>query len=153
LNPNHDENKGEATMTPNQIELVQSSLAKVAPIADVAAELFYGRLFEIAPGVKPLFHGDMREQGRKLMTTLGVVVNGLKNLDAILPAAKALAARHVGYGVKAADYAPVGEALIWTLQKGLDADFTAEVKTAWLAAYGAVSGVMIAEAYGEEAAA
>jgi nitric oxide dioxygenase len=153
LNPNHDENKGEATMTPNQIELVQSSLAKVAPIADVAAELFYGRLFEIAPGVKPLFHGDMREQGRKLMTTLGVVVNGLKNLDAILPAAKALAARHVGYGVKAADYAPVGESLIWTLEKGLGADFTAEVRTAWLAAYGVVSGVMIAEAYGEEAAA
>ena len=140
-------------MTPNQIDLVQSSFAKVAPISDVAAGLFYGRLFEIAPEVKPLFRGDMGEQGRKLMATLGVVVNGLKNLDAILPAAKALAVKHVGYGVKAADYAPVGEALIWTLEKGLGADFTTEVKGAWVAAYGALSGVMIAEAYGEEAAA
>ena len=140
-------------MTPNQIDLVQLSFAKVAPISDVAAGLFYGRLFEIAPEVKPLFRGDMGEQGRKLMATLGVVVNGLKNLDAILPAAKALAVKHVGYGVKAADYAPVGEALIWTLEKGLGADFTTEVKGAWLAAYGALSGVMIAEAYGEEAAA
>ncbi len=139
-------------MTPNQIDLVQSSLAKVAPIADVAADLFYRRLFEIAPEVKPLFHRDMREQGRKLMTTLGVVVNGLRNLDAILPAAKALAVKHVGYGVKAADYAPVGEALIWTLENGLGADFTAQVRTAWLAAYGALSGVMIAEACGEQAA-
>ncbi|MGO8834389.1 MAG: globin family protein [Roseiarcus sp.] len=140
-------------MTPVQIDFVQSSFAKVVPIADVAADLFYRRLFEIAPEVKPLFHGDMREQGRKLMTTLGVVVNGLKNLDAIVPAARALAIRHVGYGVKAADYAPVGEALIWTLEKGLGAEFNAEVKSAWLAAYGAVSGVMIDAAYGAEAAA
>ena len=140
-------------MTPIQVDLVQTSFAKVAPIADTAAALFYGRLFEIAPELKPLFHGDMAEQGRKLMMTLGVVVNGLKNMDAILPAAKALAIRHVGYGVKAADYAPVGEALIWTLDKGLGPDFTAEVKNAWLAAYGALSGVMIGEAYGEEAAA
>ena len=140
-------------MTPIEIDLVQSSFVKVAPIADTAAALFYGRLFEIAPEVKPLFRGDMTEQGRKLMTTLGVVVSGLKNLEAILPAAKALAVKHVGYGVKAADYKPVGEALIWTLEKGLGDDFTDEVKSAWLAAYGALSGVMVAEAYGREAAA
>ena len=140
-------------MTPIQIDLVQSSFAKVAPTSDTAAALFYGRLFEIAPELKLLFRDDMAEQGRKLMMTLGVVVNGLKNFDAILPAAKALAMRHVGWGVKAADYAPVGEALIWTLDKGLGPDFTAEVKNAWLAAYGALSGVTIAEAYCEEAAA
>jgi nitric oxide dioxygenase len=140
-------------MTPDQIDLVQSSFAKVVPIADVAAELFYGRLFEIAPEVKPLFKGDMREQGRKLMSTLGVVVAGLKNLEAVLPAAKALAVRHVGYGVAAADYEPVGEALIWTLNKGLGEGFTPATKEAWLAAYGALSGVMIAEAYGAEATA
>jgi hemoglobin-like flavoprotein len=140
-------------MTPEQIDLVQTSFAKVAPIADTAATLFYDRLFEIAPETKPLFRGDMNEQGRKLMTTLGVVVNGLKNLDAILPAARALAVKHVGYGVTAAHYTPVGEALIWTLEKGLGSDFTAKTKEAWLAAYGALSGVMIAEAYGKEAAA
>src|SRR5579863_3132398 len=140
-------------MTPDQIDLIQSAFAKVAPIADVAADLFYGRLFEIAPEVKPLFRGDMREQGRKLMTTLGVVVSGLRNLEAILPAAKALAVKHVGYGVAAAHYKPVGEALIWTLEKGLGQGFTSEVRDAWLGAYGALSGVMIAEAYGREAAA
>ena len=140
-------------MTPHQVDLVQSSFAKVAPIADAAAAMFYGRLFEIAPEVKPLFHGDMAEQRRKLMTTLGVVVNGLKNLDAVLPQARALAVKHVAYGVKAAHYAPVGEALIWTLDRGLGADFTSEVRSAWLAAYGALSGVMIAEAYGEQDAA
>ncbi len=140
-------------MTPDQIDLVQSSFAKVAPVADVVADMFYRRLFEIAPEVKPLFRSDMREQGRKLMTTLGVVVSGLKNLDAILPAAKALAVKHLAYGVAAAHYKPVGEALVWTLEKGLGEDFSLETRTAWLAAYGALAGVMIAEAYGAEAAA
>jgi hemoglobin-like flavoprotein len=140
-------------MTPDQIDLVQTSFAKVAPSADTAAGLFYGRLFEIAPETRPLFRGDMSEQGRKLMTTLGVVVNGLKNLDAILPAAKTLAVKHVGYGVKAAHYTSVGEALIWTLEKGLGPAFTTQTKEAWVAAYGALSSVMIAEAYGKEAAA
>ena len=140
-------------MTPEQVDLVQSSFAKVAPIAETAAGLFYNRLFEIAPQTKALFHVDMAEQGRKLMTTLGVVVRGLKNLDAILPAAKALAVKHVAYGVTAAHYKPVGEALIWTLEQGLGPDFTPEVKDAWLSAYGALSGVMIAEAYGKEVAA
>ena len=140
-------------MTPHEIELVQSSFAKVAPIADTAAQLFYARLFEIAPSVKPLFHGDMAEQRRKLMAALGVVVKGLTNLEAVVPVAQALAVRHVGYGVKAADYAPVGEALLWTLQQGLGEAYTPEVATAWTTAYQTLSGVMIAAAYNEEAAA
>lgn len=134
-------------MTPSQIDLVQSSFVKVVPIAETAASLFYGRLFEVAPEVKPLFRGDMKEQGRKLMTTLAVVVNGLKAPDTILPAAKALAVKHVGYGVTAEHYVPVGAALIWTLEQGLGDDFTPETRDAWLAAYTLLSGVMIEEAY------
>ncbi|MEM1307273.1 MAG: globin domain-containing protein, partial [Pseudomonadota bacterium] len=91
-------------MTPDDIARVQASFAKVAPIADDAAALFYGRLFEIAPEVKPLFKGDMAEQGAKLMATLKVVVDGLNDLDAVLPAARALAVRHVDFGVEAQHY-------------------------------------------------
>ena len=90
----------------------------VAPTSQAAA-LFYGRLFEIAPAVKSLLRGDMTEQGCKLMATLGVVVNSLGNLEAVLPAASALAKRHVDYGVKAADCTPVGAALLWTLEQNL----------------------------------
>jgi hemoglobin-like flavoprotein len=139
-------------MTPSQVELVQASFAKVLPIAGTAASLFYGRLFDIAPDVKPMFKGDMTEQGRKLITTLGVVVNGLRDLDAVLPAARALAAKHVGYGVRAEHYQPVGAALIWTLEQGLGEAFTTETRDAWTAAYGALSGVMIEAAYGKAAA-
>lgn len=130
-------------MTPSQIDLVQQSFSKVAPIADTAAALFYGRLFEIAPEVKPLFRGDMAAQGKKLMATLAVVVGGLKDLPAILPAAEALARRHVDYGVTDAHYAPVGAALLWTLEQGLGDAFTPDVKDAWAEAYGLLSAVMI----------
>ena len=140
-------------MTPDQIKAIQVSFAKVAPISEQAAALFYGRLFEIAPEVKPLFHGDMKEQGRKLMSTLAVVVNGLSNLETILPAASALAKKHVGYGVKAEHYAPVGAALLWTLERGLGADWTRPLAEAWGAAYGVLSDFMIGEAYGRSVAA
>ena len=76
-------------------------------------------MFEIAPAVTPLLRGDMTEQGCKLMATLGVVVNSLGNLEAVSPAASALAKRHVDNGVKAADYTPVGAALLWTLEQNL----------------------------------
>ncbi|MFG1189339.1 globin family protein [Xanthobacter flavus] len=131
-------------MTPNQIELIQDSFRKVVPIADTAAALFYGRLFEIAPEVKPLFKGDMSLQGAKLMATLGLVVAGLNDLSKIVPAAESLARKHVAYGVKDAHYAPVGAALIWTLERGLGPDFTPETEEAWAKAYGILSSVMIA---------
>ena len=122
---------------------MQSSFSKVAPIADKAAELFYGRLFEIAPQVRPMFAEDVTEQGKKLMTTLGVVVNGLKNLDAIIPVAQQLAVRHNDYGVTSDHYKPVGKALLWTLSQGLGDEFTPDVEAAWTQAYEILSGVMI----------
>ena len=140
-------------MTPDQVKAIQDSFAKVAPISEQAAEMFYGRLFEIAPAVKTLFHGDVKEQGRKLMATLAVVVNGLGNLESILPAASALAKRHVDYGVKASHYEPVGAALLWTLERGLGTQWTPELAAAWGAAYGILSDFMIGEAYGRSAAA
>ncbi len=140
-------------MTSEQVKAIQESFAKVTPISEEAATLFYGRLFEIDPALKRLFHGDMKEQGRKLMATLAVVVNSLNNLGAVLPAASALAKRHVAYGVRPAHYTPVGEALLWTLQQGLGAGWTTELAAAWSAAYGVLSEFMIAEAYGRSAAA
>ena len=140
-------------MTPENQALVRDSFAKVVPIAPQAAALFYGRLFVLDPSLKPLFKGDMTEQGRKLMATLAVVVNGLTNLETILPAASALAKRHVGYGVKPIHYPIVGEALLWTLERGLGADWTPELATAWGDAYGVLSDYMVSEAYGYSVAA
>jgi len=140
-------------MNPTQIKLVQDSFAKVAPISEQAAVLFYDRLFEVAPSVRAMFPDDMTEQRKKLMATLAVVVNGLGNLEAILPAASALAKRHVSYGAKAEHYPVVGGALLWTLEKGLGDAWTPEVAEAWTAAYATLSGYMIDQAYGRAQAA
>jgi hemoglobin-like flavoprotein len=142
-----------ASMTPDQVKAIQESFAKVVPVSEQAAAMFYGRLFEIAPTVRPLFGGDIAEQGRKLMAMLGAVVNGLGNLETVLPAASALAKRHIDYGVKATDYAPVGAALLWTLERGLGPQWTPDVKAAWTQAYAVLADFMIAEAYGRPAAA
>lgn len=130
-------------MTPQQITLVQQSFAQVVPIAPQAAEIFYARLFELAPQVRPLFTGDMAEQGRKLMAMLAMVVNGLTRLDTIVPAAQKLGQRHVAYGAEPAHYPVVGQALLDTLERGLGPAFTPEVKAAWGEAYALLSGVMI----------
>jgi hemoglobin-like flavoprotein len=140
-------------MTPQQVKAIQESFARLAPISEQAAALFYGRLFEIAPSVKPLFRGEMLEQGRKLMATLGLVVDGLSKLESILPAASRLAKRHVDYGVKPAHYEPVGAALLWTLERGLGDQWTPELSATWAAAYTILSDYMIGEAYGRSAAA
>ena len=140
-------------MTPDQVKLVQQSFAKVAPISEQAAVLFYDRLFEVAPAVKSMFPADMTEQRKKLMATLAVVVGGLGNLETILPAASALATRHVSYGARPEHYPVVGGALLWTLEKGLGDDWTPDVADAWTAAYGTLSGFMISEAYGRPQAA
>jgi len=130
-------------MTPEQIELVQSSWAKVAPIADQAADIFYDHLFENNPGVRPLFADDMAKQKKALMGMLAVAVNGLTKLDTILPAVQELGVRHVAYGTVPAHYDAVGTSLLYTLGAGLGDDFTPEVKEAWTQAYTTLAKVMI----------
>jgi nitric oxide dioxygenase len=131
-------------VTPLQIDLIRASWTKVEPIADTAAQLFYGRLFEVDPRTKHLFRRtDMAAQRRNLVQTLSVVVASLDRLDTIVPAVQALGRRHAGYGVTAADYDTVGAALLWTLEQGLGPDFDDPTRDAWAEAYGILASVMI----------
>lgn len=129
-------------MTPETVKLVQDSFAKVEPIAATAADIFYDRLFEIAPSVRSMFPAEMTDQKAKLMQTLGVAVNNLHQVDTVVPTIQDLAKKHVGYGVKDEHYDTVGEALIYTLEKGLGDDFTPQVKDAWIETYTLVATVM-----------
>jgi hemoglobin-like flavoprotein len=129
-------------MTPEQIKRVQDSFAKVRPIAGTAANLFYGRLFEIAPQVRALFPEDMAEQKQKLMAMLGLAVANLAHPETVVPALQDLGRKHVAYGTQAAHYEPVGAALLWTLEQGLGPDFTPEVREAWTETYALVARVM-----------
>jgi hemoglobin-like flavoprotein len=129
-------------MTPKEKSLVQQTFGLVVPIADKAATLFYGRLFELDPTLKALFKGDMREQGKKLMQMIGLAVSELDALDELVPMVEALGRRHAGYGVKDADYDTVASALLWTLEQGLGAAFTPEVKSAWTTVYQLLASTM-----------
>ena len=129
-------------MTPQQKHLVQTTFAKVAPMADEAAALFYGRLFELDPSLRPMFTTDLKEQGRKLMRMIGMAVNGLDRLDELVPVVRQLGARHAGYGVRDEHYGTVATALVWTLEQGLGPDFTPEVKDAWVAVYSVLATTM-----------
>ncbi len=129
-------------MTPTQKTLVQQSFKQVVPIADTAATIFYERLFAIAPGVRPLFKGDLAEQKKPLVQMLDNCVGKLDAPDELLPAVRALGKRHVAYGVTDEHYGLVGAALLWTLETGLGAAFTPEVKDAWTAVYTVLATTM-----------
>jgi len=134
-------------ITERQIELVQTTFAQVEPIADAAAKMFYDRLFVLDSNLRALFKGDMREQGRKLMAILKVAVNGLRNLDKLVPAVEALGQRDATYGVKDADYAVAASALLSPLKEGLGDGFTSEVEAAWTAVYQTLANVMLKAAH------
>ncbi|HKE58387.1 MAG TPA: globin family protein [Pyrinomonadaceae bacterium] len=129
-------------MTKQQIKLVQDSFKQVAPIAETAAQLFYARLFELDPDLELLFKGNLSEQGRKLMQMLALAVSSLDRMEQLLPVVRSLGSRHVAYGVRDKDYGTVGQALLWTLQKGLGDAFTPDVEAAWSNVYATLASAM-----------
>ncbi len=139
-------------MTSEEIKLIRESFDRVKSMAELAAQLFYQRLFELDPRLRQLFKSDLREQGRKLMQMIGVAVKGLDHPEELLPAVRSLGARHAAYGVSDADYDTVGAALIWTLETGLGAAFTPETKDGWLKAYNLLATTMKDAALKVEAA-
>ena len=129
-------------MNSRQKVLVQDSFEKVVPIADTAAALFYGRLFELDRSLRPMFMIDLKQQGGKLMSMLALVVHGLDDLEQLIPTLQVLGRRHAAYGVKPEHFTTVASALLWTLEKGLGEAFTPEVKEAWTVVYALLAATM-----------
>ncbi len=129
--------------TEDEISIVRENWAKASADPDAAAGIFYGKLFETAPGVKPLFSGDMKQQGRKLMQMISIAVNNMDRIEEIVPALVELGERHDDYGAETAHYPVVGEVLIDTLRTALGDEFTDEAEAAWSKTYSAIASVMI----------
>ena len=127
--------KGQGELTEEQKELVRKSFSRAERMADVVGLIFYQRLFELDPNLRPLFQHNIQEQSKKLMTTLKMAVEGLEHRNELTSSIRALGRRHVQYGVKEQHYDTVGEALLWALEKALGADFTPEARGAWLSVY------------------
>ena len=130
-------------MNAQQIKLVKESWGFVIVKSDEAGQMFYTRLFETAPELKHLFRADIKEQARKLMSMVTLIVSKLEKLDTIVPEIKSLAARHNKYGAKKEHYSAVGDSLIWTLKTGLGDRWTADTETAWLTVFKILSDAMI----------
>jgi hemoglobin-like flavoprotein len=129
-------------MTPEQISLVQSTFVQIRPMAETAVTLFYARLFTLDPSLRPLFTGNMQQQGAMLLRMLALAIDGLHRPDTLLPTLQALGQRHGGYGVCASHYDTVGDALLWTLEQALGAQWTLETRAAWSAAYTLLASAM-----------
>lgn len=140
-------------VTARQKALVEASWGKVRPMALQVAELFYDRLFELDPLLEDMFERELADQGPRLMRAMGAMVTGLAELDSMLPVAREIGRRHVGYGVRAGHYTTFGKAWLWTLEQTLAEDFTSSVRDAWVAVYALVSSVMIEAAEGRDAGA
>jgi hemoglobin-like flavoprotein len=134
-------------MTPEQIRLIQHSFEKIRLNPETMTRRFYDRLFELDPELKPLFKSDRQEQEFKLISMLQVIVRDLDQLDYIIEGVQKLALRHVNYGVTAQHYETVGLALLEALEQSLQADFTVEVRTAWVKAYDLLTDLMTEAVY------
>jgi hemoglobin-like flavoprotein len=122
-------------LTEEQKRLVRASIARAERMADVVGLIFYKRLFELDPTLRPLFQHNIQEQSKKLMATLKMVVDGLDYSSELVASIRSLGRRHVQYGVKDQHYDTVGEALVWALEKGLGAEFPPEARSAWVTVY------------------
>ena len=131
-------------MTDEQIQLVKKSWKKFRGVNPaVVGDLFYSKLFIDNPSLRKMFPSDMEKQYEKLIDMLNAIVIRLDKLQEMSVEIQAMAQRHVGYGVKPAHYKLVGNALLWTLEKGLGDDWTQDVKAAWTACYTILADTMI----------
>jgi nitric oxide dioxygenase len=137
-------------LTEHQIWLVQSSFEKFIVDIDVAAQVFYRHLFTMQPSLKPLFKGDTRVQGRKLITMILFIVNGLDDVDYLLPQIRLLGETHVGYGVKPQDYSTMLDALVATLKHNLGREFTPETEAAWRRVYSLMAETAIKSGFSDQ---
>ena len=129
-------------MTPQDIALVRESFAHLHRRRAETTELFYGRLFAVAPDTRVLFKGDVQAQGVKLMEMLTVALAALNDRDGLTSLLKRLGRRHAAYGVTDAHYDKVGEALLWTLRTSLGPAHTPDIARVWGSLYADIAETM-----------
>lgn len=128
------------------VDILEHSFDLLAPRGDAVVDTFYRRLFAVAPDTRALFAADLAAQKRALLATLVVLRTSLRQLEAIVPALRALGARHRGYGVRPEQYPVVGTALLGAMAEVGGADWDPAYTAAWAAAYQVVQDIMLAGA-------
>jgi hemoglobin-like flavoprotein len=123
-------------MTTEQVRIIKNTWRSLQGVdATLLGDVFYSRLFLKEPSLRKMFQVPREIQAKKLIDMLDMIVSRLDRLDEVSEDIRQLGKRHVGYGVKAKHYEDVGNALLWTVSKGLGKDWNKEVETAWTACY------------------
>ncbi len=126
------------------IDSLETSFDAIASRGDELMDVFYARLFTVAPAVKPLFAGtDLKRQKGMLLAALVLLRRSLRDLDSVAPKLRDLGARHVRYGALPEHYPVVGEVLIGSMAQVAGDAWTPEYEKAWTEAFGIVASVMI----------
>jgi hemoglobin-like flavoprotein len=129
-------------LTPAQVGIVQDSFRRIGPQAAEASRIFYDELFRISPELRELFPDDMSAHKTKFVQMLAGIVRSLDQIAAVSEEIVDLGRRHMSYDVEDGHYAAVGEALLWTINRLLGAEFTPEAREAWASAYDMIARVM-----------
>lgn len=136
------------------LDALETSFDQIAPRGDELMDVFYARLFSVAPSVKPLFAGtDLKRQKAMLLAALVLLRRSLRDLDSVTPALRELGARHVRYGALPEHYPVVGEVLIFSMAQVAGDAWTADYEAAWTEAFTLVAGAMLDGAQSARAAA
>ncbi|UXX80400.1 globin domain-containing protein [Reichenbachiella carrageenanivorans] len=130
------------SITPYNKRLVRATFWMVESKTDEAAKVFYSKLFEMSPELRPLFKGNMQMQGRKMMEMISTVVKGLNTLDVLAPLVRNMGRRHMTYGIRSEHYNMAAAALMYSLKEELKENWNEEVEAAWLEVYETLSDIM-----------
>ena len=130
-------------LTAEQRRLVRESFESLEEYSDSVVQLFYGRMFEIAPQVRPMFRVEISLQSRKLLDMLTTIVSAIDDFETLRPRLEDLGRKHVMYGVKPEHYDALRVALLWAMGNALDLEFDPSTREAWGQLLGMVSGAMI----------
>ena len=130
-------------LTPQQKRLIKQSFESIQDYSNALTKLFYGRLFELRPDLRPMFKINLEDQSRKLLDMLVVIVEALDDFDSLRPRLAELGRKHVTYGVVSEHYQIVRSALLWAVGQALEIEFDTDTKAAWNQMLGAVADAML----------
>jgi hemoglobin-like flavoprotein len=129
-------------MTREQVNLIKTSFDAMWPMRGDIAELCYSRFFELAPDAKALFKSDMERQRAKLIDMIAALVGSLDQQALFQSIITHSDRQHARFGVLPSQYAALGEALIWSLERKLGTSLTPELLASWRALCATVKAEM-----------
>ncbi len=125
------------------IERLESSFNLLAPRGPELVDRFYAHLFSENPGLRPMFPSDMSDQKKKLLASLVLVIENIRNTEKLGQPLHDLGARHVGFGTAPEHYPVVRDTLVSVMADMAGEAWNDQLTQDWNGALDFVSSVML----------